>query len=95
MLELGSLMATQTSILERIIKPRSGGFSAEHARYILSLDFSPQQHARYEKLAKKAQSVSLTPKEEALLDDFLGANTLLTILQSKARVSLRRRNSAA
>ena len=88
-------MTMQNGILERIIKPRSGSFSSEHARYILSLDFSPQQQARYEKLSKKAQSGSLTPKEQTMLDGFLEANTLLTILQSKARISLRRRNSAA
>jgi hypothetical protein len=88
-------MSRHSSILEGIIKPHRGGLSAEHANYVLSLGFSPKQQARYAKLAAKAQVGSLTAKEQLLLDDFLNANALLIVLQSKARVSLRKRPSAA
>jgi hypothetical protein len=37
----------------------------------------------------------LSEQEEAELDEFLAANALLTILQSKARVSLKKHNPAA
>ncbi len=84
-----------SSILERIIDPQQGSFSTEHARYVLSLDFSPSQHARYTELSSKAQEGSLTEDEQAELDDFLNVNALLTILQSKARVSLKKHNPAA
>ena len=89
------LMTTGASILGCIIEPQSGGFSNEHSRYILSLDFSSEQQARYAELAHKAQDGALTEEEETELDEFVTANALLTILQSKARISLRKHNPAA
>lgn len=88
-------MTTGASILERIIEPQSGGFSDEHARYVLSLDFSPEEQARYADLARKVQDGELTQPEEAELNEFVAANALLTILQSKARISLKNHNPAA
>ena len=88
-------MTTGASILERIIEPHRGGFSSEHARYVLSLDFSVEEQARYAELARKVQDGVLTGQEEAELNEFVTANALLTILQSKARISLKKHNPAA
>jgi hypothetical protein len=88
-------MATQTGILDRIIEPHGGGFSEEHARYVLSLDFTPEEHARYAELAAKAQNSALNLEEQAEIDEFLSVNALLMVLQSKARISLKKHNSAA
>ena len=88
-------MQKESEILERIIQPQQGGFSEEHARYVLSLDFTPDEHARYAQLAARAQEGSLSEEEKSEIDDFLAVNALLAVLQSKARVSLRRHNSAA
>lgn len=88
-------MATGESVLERVIQPRTGGFSDEHARYILSLDFSPEEQARYAELARKVQVGALTGQEQADLDEFVAVNSLLTILQSKARISPKKHNHAA
>jgi hypothetical protein len=88
-------MTAGTSILERIIEPRNGGFSHEHARYVLSLDFSAEEQAHYAELADKVQDGALTDQERAELDDFVAANVLLTILQSKARISLKKHNPTA
>ncbi len=82
-------MPTNPDIFERIIEPHQGGFSEEHARYVLSLDFTPEEHARYAELASKAQKGSLTADELALIEDFLSVNAVLAVLQSKARVSLK------
>jgi hypothetical protein len=87
-------MTTGASILEQIIKPQIGGFSAEHARYVLSLDFSADQQARYADLASRVQEGTLSKEEEAELDEFVTANAILTILQSKARVSLKHPSAA-
>ena len=88
-------MTTGASIIERIIEPQKGGFSNEHARYVLSLDFSTEEQARYAELARKVQVTPLTEQEAAELDEFLAANALLTILQSKARNSLKKHTPAA
>jgi hypothetical protein len=89
------MMLTGGSILERIIEPRTGGFSNEHARYILTLDFSAEEQTRYAELARRNKEGGLTAEEEAELNEFVTANALLTILQSKARISLKRHSPAA
>lgn len=82
-------------ILDRILQPPQGGFSVEHPRYLLGLDFSPDEHLRYDELAGKAQSGTLTADEQTEIDAYLTVNALLTVLQSKARLSLQKHNSAA
>jgi hypothetical protein len=88
-------MTVSSGILERILKPKSGSFSPELARYMFSLSFPKAAINRYLKLSAKAQEGSLTSAEEAELDDYLSANTLLSILNSKARVSLKKSRSRA
>ena len=73
-------MLAQSAILDRIIEPQRGGFSPEHSRYVLSLDFSPEEHARYAALSEKAKTGTLSEQERADLDDFLTVNAWLTIL---------------
>jgi hypothetical protein len=90
-----SAMRTRDSIIERLIDPRRGSFSPEHARYVLSLDFAPADQARCAKLSRKASLGKLSEKEAAELDEFLAANAILASLQSKARTSLRKTSSAA
>jgi hypothetical protein len=88
-------MVTRSAILDRILEPQQGGFSTEHAQYVLSLDFTPDEHARYAELAGKASSGTLTQQEQVELDEFLSVNTFLMLLQSKARVSLKQHSPAA
>jgi hypothetical protein len=78
-----------------MIQPHRGGFSSEHARYVLSLDFSPEEHQRFAELSAKAQDRTLDSPEQNELDDLLSVNAMLSILQSKARISLTKHNSAA
>ena len=87
-------MASTPDILDRIIRPQQGGFSEEHARYVLSLDFTSDEQARYADLAAKAQEGSSALAEKAELDHLLMVNAMLAVLQSKARVSLKKHNSA-
>ena len=88
-------MASGVSILDRVIEPQAGGFSNEHAQYVLSLDFSPEQQTRYAELSDKVQNGTLSEQDEAELDEFIAANALLTILQSKTRMSLKRHSRVA
>jgi hypothetical protein len=88
-------MLSHPAILERLIAPQQGDFSPELASYVLAMDFPPSDHRRYADLASKAQSASLTPDERSELEDYLSVDELLTLLRSKARASLHRRNPAA
>ena len=86
-------MIAEQRILERVLNPRSGGLSPELARFVLDLDFPATDRRRCMRLSRKAQQGRLSAKEEAELDSYLGVNAFLMILQSKARVSLRRRKA--
>ncbi len=89
------MAANGTSILQRLIDPDRGAFTPDVARYFLSLDFSPQEHARCELLSSKAAAGTLSDEEAGELDEYLAANALLAVLQSKARISMRQRTPAA
>ncbi len=83
-------MAVSGTILERIVQPDAGGFSHELARYVLSLSFPKDVKDRCLILSEKAQEGTLSEAEAAELDEFLSADSLLAILKSKARMSLKR-----
>lgn len=83
-------MLAQGSALSRLFESMGNDLPAEVATYLLRLDFPPEDHARCELLSLKTQQGHLTESERADLEDLLMANDVLTILQSKARASLRR-----
>lgn len=88
-------MDRHTGILQRVIDPERGTLPPEFARYVLTLDFPPADHQRYAELAGKAQRGMLSAPEQAELEEYLDVNDFLTIVQSKARASLKGHNSAA
>lgn len=88
-------MATLNEIFEGIVAPEYGNFSAELAQYVLGLKFSDEQIARYETLADRNQSGSLTPEEKAELEGYVIANDFLTVLKLKARQSMLQQSPAA
>jgi hypothetical protein len=83
------ITAESTQIFRRVIEPDAGSLSPELARFVQSLDFRPDDHARYEALSAKAQEGSLTSEETDELDGYLHVDSLLTILRLKAERSLR------
>lgn len=93
--DLGIMAARQSSALERVFRPSEGDLPADLAKYLLTLDFPSDDHARYEQLSQRAQEGTLSAEEEVELDDLLTANDVLMILQSKARASLQRQTPAA
>ena len=72
-----------------------GDLPPQVAEYLLALDFPAADHARYIELSRKAQDGKLTDAQSRELEDLLTANDVLTLLQSKARASLKRRHPAA
>ena len=83
------------SILEQIIDSQNGTLSPEVARYLLTLEFPERLQQRHLELQQKVEQTTLSPEEQIELDEYLNANALLMILQSKARVSLRKHTTAA
>jgi hypothetical protein len=84
-----AITAESTSIFSRVIQPDVGSLPTELARYVSSLDFRPEDHARYEELSAKAGEGTLTPQEADELDGYLHIDSLLAIMRLKADRSLR------
>jgi len=84
-----AITAESASLFSRVIAPDVGSLPADLARYVATLDFRPEDHARYEALSAKAQDGSLTPREADELDGFLHVDSLLSIMRLKAARSLK------
>ena len=76
------------------MNPDQANLSPEAARAILKLDFDADDHRRMGELSAKAQQGALTPEERAELEEFVRVGLELSVLQSKARLSLRRVTSS-
>jgi hypothetical protein len=83
---------TASAIGGRIVKPDGANLDPEIARAVLKIDFAPEDHRRVDELSAKAQKGTLTPEERAELDEYIRVDLKLTVLRSKARMSLKRAN---
>lgn len=83
------------SILERLLDPTSGTLSAKTAQEVLDLTFPESDQQRLEELAEKSTAGTLTAEEAKEYDGYIEAADFLSLLQSKARLSLKQHTSAA
>jgi hypothetical protein len=81
---------TSRTILERLLLPKSADLSPEAARSILKLTFQSADQARVDTLSAKAQEGILTSKEHDELGEYIRVADMLAMLQSKARLSLKK-----
>ena len=88
-------MVSDSTILERVIKPEQGEFSAELARQVLAFEFPASDYARYEVLCAKASEGALSEQERTELEEYLDVNDFLTVMKAKARAALQNRDRAA
>jgi hypothetical protein len=65
--------------------------SPEVADYLLSIGFGDSDRDRMQQLASRSESGTLTDEELAEFDSYLHVGNLLAVMQSKARVALRRK----
>lgn len=82
---------SEAAILSRILEPDKPSRSPTAARDLLALDFSPADKERVRELSAKAREGTLTPAEQAETNNYERVGHLLSILQSKARRSLKGR----
>jgi hypothetical protein len=88
-------MTSRATILEHLIDPERADLTQELAHYLLGLQITPADQAKYDELAEKCAEGALTSEEQWELDQFLLVNDFLAILKSKARTSLEKQNSSA
>ena len=89
-----SPIKTASAIWARVVKPNRGTLTPEAARAILKFDFDPEDRERINLLSAKAQNGSLSPEERAEPEEYVRVNAELIVLQSKARLSLKRAKSS-
>jgi hypothetical protein len=81
---------TAAAIWGRLVAPKEGDLTPEVARAWLALNFPPEDHERVRILGEKSQEGTLSASEQAELDEYLRVTAELAVIQSKARLSLRR-----
>ncbi|MGC8642293.1 MAG: hypothetical protein ACP5XB_20720 [Isosphaeraceae bacterium] len=79
----------EVTILARVFDDEDGLLPRDLARIILDVEFSTRDEARMHDLAKRNQGDALTAPEKEELYAFAKAGTLLGILKSKARRTLK------
>lgn len=80
----------QAEILARTIRSDDGSFPEEAARCLLEMQITDADRLRVNELAAKARKGELTELERSELEDYERVASLLELLQSKARLSLKR-----
>lgn len=80
---------SEMAILRRVVDAEEPFESAEAARAILQMRFSPRDRTRMNRLAAKNREGALKPGEEEEFNNYIRVGQTLGILQSKARRSLK------
>ena len=89
-MSLTSLSArSEGEILARVIDPDHGKFPVEFAQSVLSLTFGEADRRRMVELAEKARQGSLASEEQIEIENYERVGHFLSLLQSKARASLK------
>jgi hypothetical protein len=85
---------TEAEVWMRILHPDQD-LSPRVARAILGLSFPNTDISRMKELSAKARAGTLTPEEDAEMDDFERVGSILSTLKSKARQVLKRSGRSA
>lgn len=86
---------TEAEVFSRVIDPSNRNLTPEAARGILQLGYSEADHARMAGLARKSNEGLLTDDERREFESYVFVGDVLSLLKSKARLSLHRSSPAA
>ncbi len=86
---------TEAEILSRIIAPGKPVLPVHTAEVILALEFPEEDRDRMDQLAEKAREGTLTHEEQLEIDAYERVGSFLSLLQSKARISLKKAHQEA
>ena len=85
----------EASILSRVIDPDSGTWAPSVAQGILSLTLAPPDRDRMNELAAKSRDGTLGADEQLEIESYRQACRLLDLMKAKARLSLKKAETAA
>lgn len=83
-----SMSTVESDILTRVVLPENATFSRAVAEGVLALKFTPGDIERMNALAEKAREGTLTPAEQGETESYERVANFLSLLKSKARMSL-------
>lgn len=82
------LQQPPSTILSRLLEPVGQMMPVAFARELAAMRARPEEQARIDELAEKANEGSLTAEERAEYEAYIDAIDVISILQSKARAVL-------
>jgi len=81
----------EAAIWARLMQAQRDELSSEAAEFLLSIDFEEGDRQRMLQLAERSEAGTLSAEEQTELDSYLHIGNLLAVMQSKARLALRRK----
>jgi hypothetical protein len=86
---MSTISESGTEVLFRAIQPSEGDLPPEASRWLLRLRLSTEDSEKVNQLVAKARAGTLTANERSELDEIERVTSLLELMQSKARLSLK------
>jgi hypothetical protein len=83
----------EPAIWARLLQTPGDELSPAAAEYLLSIRFADSDRDRMLRLAERSEAGELTDEERAEFDSYLHIDNLLAVIQSRARLALRRSQS--
>jgi hypothetical protein len=87
-------VASEPRPLMGLLLPEPDHFTVESARFVLSLTFTQETQDLAHQLMDKNTEGEISPSEKAELERIVNANGYLAIVQSRARLFLKRAGCA-
>jgi hypothetical protein len=88
-------VAIELDIFSRIIDASNPTLSVNAAKALLELSYPEADHARIAELSAKSNEGTLSGDERRELEGYVFVGDVISLLQSKARLSLKTHTSAA
>jgi hypothetical protein len=81
----------EAAIWARLMRAQEDDLSSDAAEFLLSIDFEEDDRQRMANLAERSEAGTLTAEEQAEFDSYLHIGNFLAVMQSKARLALKRK----
>lgn len=88
-------IVTEADVFNRLIDATNPTLTPEAAAGFLQLGYSEADHGRMAELAAKSSEGTLSSDERRELESYVFVGDVLSLLKSKARLSLRKHSPAA
>ena len=82
---------SEAAIWARLMQAQKDELSSEAAEFLLAIDFDERDRQRMEELADRSQAGTLSAEEQTEFDGYLHVGNLLAVMQSKARLAIKRK----